>query len=72
MTLVKELRIFAKTEKRMDDNCFKELLKLGAPHISKKNTKMRRCISAEEGLIATLRFLATHSGPGNTKIWPKF
>jgi hypothetical protein len=56
----------------MDDNCFKELLKLGAPHISKKNTKMRRCISAEEGLIATLRFLATHSGPGNTKIWPKF
>lgn len=44
---------------RMNEQCFKILLNLVKPFITKKNTSMRNAISAEERLIATLRFLAT-------------
>lgn len=44
---------------RMDENTFNELLEMVRPLITKKNTVMRQAVSAEERLIATLRFLAT-------------
>ncbi|XP_063819192.1 putative nuclease HARBI1 [Pseudophryne corroboree] len=42
----------------MDDNTFQELLGLVTPYIERQDTKMRRAITAEERLTATLRFLA--------------
>lgn len=63
MRLVQKLRTSAtddlKNYLRMDDTCFKELLSMVKPLISKKNTKMRKAITAEERLIVTLRYLAT-------------
>lgn len=63
MSLIKKLRQSStddlKNYLRMDDKMFKKLLKVVKPNITKKNTKMRKAISAEERLIATLRFLAT-------------
>ena len=44
---------------RMDLQDFKLLLELIGPKIEKQNTVMRMAITAEERLIATLRFLAT-------------
>jgi len=44
---------------RMDYDCFNELLNLVSPLISKQNTHMREAVSAEERLVATLRYLAT-------------
>lgn len=44
---------------RMDSKDFQFLLELIGPKISKQDTVMRAAISAEERLIATLRFLAT-------------
>jgi len=44
---------------RMDSKDFQFLLDLIGPKISKQDTVMRAAISAEERLIATLRFLAT-------------
>ncbi|KAE9523848.1 hypothetical protein AGLY_015736, partial [Aphis glycines] len=44
---------------RMDYDCFNELLNLVSPLISKQNTHMRDAVSAEERLVATLRYLAT-------------
>ncbi|CAI6346434.1 unnamed protein product [Macrosiphum euphorbiae] len=44
---------------RMDSQDFKLLLELIGPKIEKQNTVMRMAITAEERLIATLRFLAT-------------
>ncbi|CAH2005460.1 unnamed protein product [Acanthoscelides obtectus] len=43
----------------MDENTFNLLLNLVGYHLQKQNTVMRQAISAEERLIATLRFLAT-------------
>lgn len=43
---------------RMDYDCFNEL-NLVSPLISKQNTHMREAVSAEERLVATLRYLAT-------------
>ncbi|CAG5043540.1 unnamed protein product [Parnassius apollo] len=43
----------------MDRDTFNELLEMVRPMITKKNTVMRQAVSAEERLIATLRFLAT-------------
>jgi len=40
-------------------NVFKVLFHLLKPHIEKRNTRIKRAISAEERLAATLRFLAT-------------
>lgn len=63
MRLVRKLRNCAKDDLknylRMDDKCFNELLTMVKPLISKKNTKMRKAITAEERLIVTLRYLAT-------------
>lgn len=63
MRLVQKLRTSATDDLRnylrMDDTCFKELLSMVKPLISKKNTKMRKAITAEERLIVTLRYLAT-------------
>ncbi|CAH1987872.1 unnamed protein product [Acanthoscelides obtectus] len=63
MTLVRKLRTSATNNLnnylRMDDMCFNELLSMVKPFISKKNTKMRKSITAEERLIVTLRYLAT-------------
>jgi len=44
---------------RMENHTFYKLLNLVRPYIEKKNTVMRESISAEERLVATLRFLAT-------------
>ncbi|XP_008181021.1 uncharacterized protein LOC103308774 [Acyrthosiphon pisum] len=44
---------------RMENHTFYELLDLVRPLIEKQNTIMRESISAEERLVATLRFLAT-------------
>lgn len=44
---------------RMENHTFYELLNLVKPFIEKQNTVMRESISAEERLVATLRFLAT-------------
>jgi len=44
---------------RMDSKDFQFLLELIGPKIRKQDTVMRAAISAEERLIATLRFLAT-------------
>lgn len=44
---------------RMDSKDFQFLLELIGPKIKKQDTVMRAAISAEERLIATLRFLAT-------------
>jgi len=44
---------------RMDSKDFQFLLELIGPNIRKQDTVMRAAISAEERLIATLRFLAT-------------
>ena len=43
----------------MSPERFECLLNLIAPTIQKKNTNFRECISPEERLVATLRFLAT-------------
>lgn len=63
MQLIEKLRMSStddlKNYLRMGDVTFQKLLKLVKPFISKRNTRMRRAISAEERLIATLRFLAT-------------
>jgi hypothetical protein len=42
----------------MDYATFQELLTLIKPHTERENTVMRDAISAEERLVATLRFLA--------------
>jgi hypothetical protein len=44
---------------RMDSETSDHLLSLVEPHITKKDTVMRKSIQAEEHPIATLRFLAT-------------
>jgi hypothetical protein len=58
MSLIRELRVSSeddlKNYLRMSDECFRVLLKLIKPFITKQNTRMRRAISAEERLIATL------------------
>jgi hypothetical protein len=63
MSLNRELRVSSEDDLkhylRMSDECFRELLNLIKPFITKQNTGMKRAISAEERLIATLRFLAT-------------
>jgi hypothetical protein len=41
---------------RMDSETFDHLLSLVEPHITRKDTVMRKSIQAEERLIATLRF----------------
>lgn len=44
---------------RMNDTEFNHLLQLISPRIQKQNTTYRNCISPEEMLIITLRYLAT-------------
>lgn len=44
---------------RMDYDCFNELLNLVSPLILKQNACMRESVSAEERLLATLKYLAT-------------
>ena len=44
---------------RMDKIIFQYILNLVSPYIAKQNTVIRPCITAEEHLAATLRFLAT-------------
>ncbi|ENN83008.1 hypothetical protein YQE_00628, partial [Dendroctonus ponderosae] len=43
---------------RMDDESFKKLLKRISPHVTKQSIT-RECVSAEDKLIITLRYLAT-------------
>jgi hypothetical protein len=63
MTLNAELRVSSDVDLinylRKTNECFKVLLQLLKPHIEKLNTRIKIAISAEEGLAATLRFLAT-------------
>ena len=47
---------------QMDEDSFKDLLRLLKPFIGGKNTKLRDAIPPMERLLVTLRFLAT----GNT------
>lgn len=63
---------------RMDCESFRILLDLVSPIISKKDTKMRESISAEERLTTTIRYLATGrsvstgiSSPSLSKIIPE-
>lgn len=44
---------------RMDCAVFDELLNILKPYLIRQDTPMRKCITAESRLIATLRFLAT-------------
>ena len=60
MNLIKDLddedfRIYL----RMSSEAFIELLDLVKPHITKSDTVMRQAVSAEERLVATLKFLAS-------------
>lgn len=69
MALIAELRLSVsedlKNYLRMSKESFQLLLNLVKPLFTKQNTRMRSAISAEEKLIATLRFLATlHIFPG--------
>jgi len=60
MTLLKELDgDDFRTYLSMDYNCFDELINLVSPLIIKQNTHLREAISAEERLVATLRYLAS-------------
>jgi len=63
MNLLRELQsnepLDYKNYLRMENHTFFELLNLVRPYIEKKNTVMREIISAEERLVATLRFLST-------------
>jgi len=52
---------------RMNDDVFRLLLGVVAPAIMKKDTVMRRAITAEERLVATLRYLATVRAYENLK-----
>ncbi|KAM0734487.1 Protein ANTAGONIST OF LIKE HETEROCHROMATIN PROTEIN 1 [Formica fusca] len=44
---------------QMDNSTFEYILNLIRPYIQKQDTVMRECITAEERLAATLRFLTT-------------
>ncbi|KAJ8937241.1 hypothetical protein NQ314_011996 [Rhamnusium bicolor] len=63
MTLLKELDqtepLDFKNYLRMDSNMYTSLLVLIRDRITKQDTIMRKAISAEEKLVATLRYLAT-------------
>jgi hypothetical protein len=63
MPLLRELRENEpddfKNYLRMDNLTFEYILNLVSPYISKQDTVMRKCITAEERLAASLRFLAT-------------
>lgn len=61
MPLLRELRENEsenfKNYLRMDNSTFEYILNLIRPYIQKQDTVMRECITAEERLAATLRFL---------------
>lgn len=63
MTLIREMQQNEQGDflnyLRMDEGKFLYLLNLIRPTIQKQNTVMREAVSAEERLIATLRYLAT-------------
>jgi hypothetical protein len=63
MSLIAELRVSCdidlKKYLQMIHECFKVMPHLLKLFFEKQNTKMRRAISAEERVTATLRFLAT-------------
>ncbi|KAF9413737.1 hypothetical protein HW555_008183 [Spodoptera exigua] len=46
---------------RMSYSSFQELLLMVKPELTRQNTAMRSCISAEERLLITLRYLATEN-----------
>jgi len=62
-TLFHELRVEDPAEfalmLRMDPDTYHELLHLIGPYITRHDTRMRDCISANERLDITLRYLAT-------------
>lgn len=62
MNLLRELQSNEPTDKksylRMENHTFYEFRNLVRPYIEMQNTMMRENISAEERLVATLRFLA--------------
>lgn len=47
---------------RMDEATYFDLLKRVTPYIERRDTRMRKAITAHERLTATLRFLATGRG----------
>lgn len=60
MRLIKELddedfRIYL----RMSSDLFAELLEMVKPYITKTDTVMRKAVTAEERLLATLKYLAS-------------
>lgn len=60
MRLIKELddedfRIYL----RMSSDIFAELLEMVKPYITKTDTVMRKAVTAEERLLATLKYLAS-------------
>lgn len=63
MTLLKELKENNPDDfrnyLRMSDEVFQEIHATIAPFIQKQDTMLRKAISSEQRLIATLRFLAT-------------
>lgn len=63
MNMLRELRVTEPKDfqnyLRMDNTAFSLLLNMVRHKIEKQDTKMRQSISAEERLVATLRFLAT-------------
>lgn len=48
-----------RTYLRMNEECFSQLLSMVRPLIEKQDTILREAVSAEERIIATLRFLAS-------------
>lgn len=60
MNVMQELEVNdVKNFLRMDIECFEEILCMVTPLIEKKDTLMRKAISARERLTATLRFLVS-------------
>lgn len=59
LNLLRELRTSSPDDYRnflrMDENTFIKLLEMVRPFITKRDTKLRQAVSAEERLIATLR-----------------
>lgn len=60
MNVMQELEVHdLKNFLRMDLECFEDILGMVTPLIEKKDTLMRKAVSARERLTATLRFLVS-------------
>ena len=54
---------------RMSDPIFQQLLALVLPYSTRQDTVMREAITAEQRLVATLRYLATSRQASPPRLW---